>query len=61
MAAALTVVNRAMADAKIGTCYDDMAEEKAQRIEAVKAAYAEAQTSGLAGSYKAKWYSDTSR
>src|SRR5260221_2673789 len=33
---ALTVVNRAMADAKIGTCYDDMAGEKAQRIEAVR-------------------------
>ncbi len=57
--AALTVVNRAMADAKIGTCYDDMAEEKAQRIEAVKAAYAEAQNSGLAESYKASWYPNT--
>jgi hypothetical protein len=39
--------------------YDDMAAEKVQSIEAVKAAYAQAQTSGLAGSYKASWYPNT--
>lgn len=37
--------------------YDDMAAEKTASIEAVRqAAYAEAQTSGIAGSYKASWY-----
>src|SRR5258708_2093830 len=34
--AALTVVNQAMADAKIGTAYDDMAAEKTASIEAVR-------------------------
>ena len=39
------------------TCYDDMAAEKTASIEAVRqAAYAEAQNSGLAGSYRAEWY-----
>jgi hypothetical protein len=48
-----------VAEAKMNayrTCYDDMAAEKTASIEAVKAAYAKAQTSGIAGTYKASWY-----
>lgn len=51
------VASKIVTSVLIGDAYDDMAAEKVQSIEAVRqAAYAEAQNSGLAGSYKASWY-----